>query len=459
MNVNVTLSDDLPAFEFTGLPELVVREARVRVRSAIRMAGLDFPRCKVSVDVTDAYQSTANDLGIALAVLKTPLPAGCVVMGELSLGGDIRPVNDVMRKVNGAACCIVPYDNYWEAKAVCEHVWTAPSLRVLVDCLAGLQPWTNPPEEQIHPGLYPLCMSDVRGHAWAKRALEIAAVGGHNVAIVGTPGVGKTMLARRMPTIMAPMTREEAIETSMLHSEAGLLPLRSGLLTERPFRAPHYTASSSALCGGGTVAKPGEVSLAHNGVLMLDELLEFPRMVLETLREPLEQGTATVTRSRTARVFPAKCQVIAAMNPCPCGHAGSTIRECSCSPQMHQRYWARLSGKVMDSFDMWLAPLGPVSPATLRHQPPGETSAQIRDRVVAARARRAARGKELPLKLDTLITFTEQANKLGLLTRPRLAVRRVAEVIADLDGSDTVELHHLAEALQFRRPDFTFPST
>jgi len=455
MKVTATITAGMPVFEILGLPDLAVREARVRVRSAIRMAGLDFPRTRVVVEVTDAYASTANDLPIALAVLKTPLPQDCVVIGELALTGDIRACTDVMRQVQGAPSCIVPYDNYWEAKEVCPTVWTARSLRELVDCLAGLQLWPEPPvEAPVYPfrSSVPLDMSDVRGHSVAKRAMEVAAVGGHNLAIVGTPGVGKTMLARRLPTIMAPMTREEAIETSMIHSEAGLLPLRSGLLTERPFRAPHHTCSSSALIGGGTIPRPGEVSLAHNGVLYLDELLEFPRMVLEVLREPLEAGTATVTRARTVRTFPAKCQVVAALNPCLCGHRGGGLRECGCSPTMHQRYWQRLNAKVVESFDIWIAPLA-IDPSQMRHQPPSETSETIRARVVAAKARRTARGGLPPVLSESAANAL--ASRCPLPWPASKTVLRVAESIADLDGCDTIESHHIAEALSYRRPNFT----
>lgn len=463
MKVEATITAGMPAFEVIGLPELAVREARVRVRSAIRMAGLDFPRTRVVVEVTDPFASTANDLPIALAVLKTPLPADCIVMGELSLQGDIRPCVDVMRQVQGAPMCIVPWDNYWEARAVCDHVYAARSLRSAVDCLAGLALWPEPPTLPAPPTYPPpLCMSDVRGHSVAKRAMEVAAVGGHHVALVGSPGCGKIMLGRRLPTIMAPMTKEEAIETSMIHSEAGLLPLRGGLLTERPFRAPHHTCSSSALIGGGTIPRPGEVSLAHNGVLCLDEFHEFPRMVTESLREPLEQGTATVTRARVERKFHAKGQAVLLMNACPCGSAYSATKECKCSEQTLERFWRRLNGKVVDSVEIWVGPMANpnVDPSQLRYAAQGDTSATIQARVVAARAnlaRLVAAG--MPVEDAAVVPWAEHVAKLGLTDTAVAQALAVAASIAALDnygkGFDVIKIHHLAEALQYRRPDFT----
>lgn len=485
VEVECDISPGLPAFDTVGLAELAVREARVRVRSAIRAAGLAFPRTRVTVNLAPAdlrKDGTSFDLPVALAVLTASgvlhrdQTDGWLAVGELSLGGDLRPVTGVLPvaelcKAAGLRGLLCAPDNAAEALAVGGvEVRVAATLAELVACLRAQQPWAALPASMgSAPLQHPVCWSDVRGHAQAKRALEVAAAGGHNAVLVGTPGCGKTMLARRLPTILPLLAASEAVEVSKVHSVAGLLPPRAGLLSERPFRAPHHTASASALVGGGSLPKPGEVSLAHRGVLFLDELAEFPRTVLETLRQPLEDGEVTVTRARQTVRFPARLMLVAALNPCPCGNAGSPVRACSCSPQALERYQARLSGPLLDRIDIQLQ-VPVVSPAALRYSPPGESSSVVRERVSAARRRQEQRFFDLPEQTNASVQMNElkrrcplapevhdlllaALTRLGLSPRAHDRVWRVAQTLADLDASDAIGAAHIAEALQFRHFD------
>src|SRR5580765_8303439 len=464
-----------------GLPDTSVGESRDRVRSAIRNSGYEFPPHRITVNLAPADVRKAGasfDLPIALGILAAAGVverreiADLVLLGELSLDGSIHPARGVLPIAaaalrDGLSGIVLPMLNASEA-AIVEGLDVLP-VGSLADAVRALNDPSSVPAAPPPPASRQadaLDLADVRGQLLARRALEITAAGGHNLLLVGPPGAGKTMMARRISGILPPLTFAEALEATSVHSVAGLLRPGQGLLTDRPFRAPHHTISNAALIGGGSHPRPGEVSLAHHGVLFLDEMLEFSRHVLEVLREPLEEGCVTVARAARSSTFPARFMLIAAMNPCPCGFAGDSTRECRCTPPQMTRYRDRLSGPLRDRLDLTVeVPAMSIDALTLGE--PGERSAAVGARVVAARALQAARyagegiatnaqltpslmAKHCVADAAALRVLRSAMRAMALSARGYDRVRKVARTIADLAGEDEIGADAMAEALQFR---------
>jgi magnesium chelatase family protein len=479
VTVEVHLSGGLPGTSIVGLPEAAVREARDRVRVAIQNTHFEYPARRVTVNLAPAELPKDGgrfDLAIALGILaaggQVPREAlrDCEFLGELALSGELRPVPGVLpallRARHRKRCVIVPADNAAEAALLGDvEVRVARTLADVCAHLRGSDALPHPDIVAANGGSEHMPdLADVRGQLHARRALEIAAAGGHHLLMIGPPGTGKSMLAARLPGILPPLADAEAIEASAVRSVAGV-PFDASEWRRRPYRAPHHTASGVALVGGGSHPRPGEISLAHNGVLFLDELPEFDRRVLEVLREPLESGRIVISRAARQAEFPARFQLVAAMNPCPCGYAGDRDGRCHCTPDAIARYRGRISGPLLDRIDIVSnVPRIPLAELDAQRGTRDEDSATVRARVVAARdiaMQRAGKPNALlatrEIERDCVLGDTERAllehamEKLALSARAWHRVLRVARTIADLAGSERIAREHLAEAVQYRR--------
>jgi magnesium chelatase family protein len=487
------IKTEFDKFTTVGLPDAAVRESRERIRSALKNSGYDIPPTITTINLAPAdirKEGSGFDLPMALGILgaygglNNKPPEDALFVGELSLDGGLRGVRGalpiaVTARANKIRKLIVPEVNAREA-AMVEGVSVYP-VKCLMDVVQllntgnGIQPLVVDTRALLETSQqFAVDFKDVRGQQSAKRAIEVSAAGGHNLLMIGPPGSGKTMLAKRMPTILPPLTFEEALETTKIHSVAGVLDSTSGLVGTRPFRSPHHTISDAGLIGGGMIPRPGEVSLAHNGVLFLDELPEFPRNVLEVMRQPLEDGTVTIARAAMSLTFPARFMLVAAMNPCPCGYFNDRTRECHCTPMIIERYISKISGPLLDRIDIHID-VPAVNYRELRSNVSPESSASIRDRVLRAREiqlDRFAKGAEriyanaqmgsreirkyCELGTESEHLLERAMVKQGLTARAHDRILKVSRTIADLSGVDSIEPGHLAEAIQYRTLDRTF---
>ena len=480
----------MPVFTMVGLPDAAVRESRERIRAAINNCGFSFPLHRVTVNLAPAdvkKEGSSFDLPIAAGILgangdlkRTDLD-DLLMVGELSLDGRVRPIKGalpiaVAARARGVKRLLLPEENAQEAAVVTGlDAHPVSSLREVVELINSETP---PAPIRIDTeamladlSQYPIDFREVRGQYHAKRAIEVATAGSHNILLIGPPGSGKTMLAKRIPTILPPLEFDEALEVTKIHSVAGLTEKR-GLIATRPFRAPHHTISDAGLIGGGAIPRPGEVSLAHNGVLFLDELPEFQRNVLEVLRQPLEDGRVTISRAAMSLTFPSRFMLAAAMNPCPCGYWNDPTRECKCTPMQIQRYVSKISGPLLDRIDLHID-VPAVKFKELASDTPGESSAAIRERVIRARRVQLERfhgeqifaNAQMTPRLIRKYCAIDSASKsllenaitrLGLSARAYDRILKVSRTLADLEGKERIEPGHVSEAIQYRTLDRNF---